>query len=117
MSLLSQQMEDCVIMDKTTVEDGYGGVITRWTEGAAIKAAIVLDDSIQAVTAQAMGANNIYTITTKKNVVLRFHDVIKRLSDGSTFRSTADGDDKKTPDSAALNMRQVRAEKWEVPNG
>ena len=117
MSLLSQAMEDCKIMDKTTVEDGYGGVITTWTEGASIKAAIVLYDSIQAVTAQAQGANNIYTITTEKTVVLRFHDVIKRLSDGKTFRSTADGDDKKTPDSARINMRQVRAEEFVIPNG
>lgn len=117
MSLLSAAYEPCTILDKTTREDGYGGVITDWTDGAAIKAAIVLDASIEAVKAQAAGAQNIYTITTSRTVVLLFHDVIRRESDGKTFRITSDGTDNKTPESAGLDMRSVRAEEWSVANG
>lgn len=117
MDLLLESYETCTILDKTTRDDGYGGVITDWTEGAKVKASIVLDDSIEAVKAQALGAKNLYTITTKRTVVFLFHDVIRRDSDGKTFRVTSDGTDKKTPRSAGLDMRQVRAEEWSVADG
>lgn len=113
MSLLSEAMESCHIMDKTTRPDSYGGVITEWTEGAEIKAAIVFDNSLQARVAEKQGVNDIYTIATEKNVVLRFHDIIKRDSDGKYFRATSNGDDNKTPRSAGLNMRVVTAELME----
>lgn len=112
MSLLSERMEKCIIMDKTTVPDGYGGVITVWVEGAEFKAAIVLDDSIQARIAEQQGVTALYTITTNKNINLQFHDVFKRSKDGKIFRVTSDGDDKHTPDSATINIRQVSAEEW-----
>lgn len=117
MSLLSAAYEPCTILDKTTRKDGYGGVITDWIDGAEIMAAIVLDASIEAVKAQAAGAQNIYTITTSRTVVLMFHDVIRRESDGKTFRITSDGTDNKTPKPAGLDMRSVRAEEWSVTNG
>ena len=113
MSLLSEAMEKCHIMDKTTRPDGYGGVITEWKEGAEIKAAIVFDNSLQARVAEKQGVNDIYTIATEKNVVLRFHDIIKRDSDGKYYRATSNGDDNKTPRSAGLNMRVVTAELME----
>lgn len=116
MSLLSESYEACTILDKTTRADGYGGVVTDWTDGAEIQASVVLDDSIEAVKAQAAGAKNLYTVTTSRTVVLMFHDVFRRESDGKTFRVTSDGTDKKTPTSAGLDMRQVRAEEY-VLNG
>jgi hypothetical protein len=42
--------------------------------------------------------------------------VFRRESDGKIFRVTSDGDDKKTPPSAGLDMRQVTAEEF-VPAG
>lgn len=116
MSLLSEAMEDCVIMDKTTTPDGYGGYITTYTPGAEIKAAIVLNTSLEALRAQKEGVTAVYTITTSKALNLQYHDVIKRLSDNKIFRIKSDGDDKKTPASAGLNMRQVSAEEWEIPS-
>jgi hypothetical protein len=117
MSLLSEQMEYCVIIDKTTRPDGYGGVVTEWVDGAPFVAATVLDSSIQAKVAEKQGVTGIYTVTTEKSINLQYHDVFRRLSDGKIFRVTSDGDDKKTPGSASLNMRQVSAEEWELPNG
>ena len=46
--------------------------------------------------------------------MLSYNDIFKRKSDGKIFRVTSDGDDKYTPDSAILNMRQVTAE--ELPS-
>lgn len=117
MSLLEEQMEDCIMLDKTTVPDGYGGMITNWTEGADFVAAIVFDNSLEARIGEHQGTTNLYTVTTKRNINLQYHDVFRRSSDGKIFRVTSDGDDKKTPASAGLNMRQVSAEEWELPNG
>jgi len=114
MSLLDEAMEKCIMIDKTTVPDGYGGFDVIWQEGAEFNAATVLDNSIQARIAQAQGVRNLYTITTQKNINLQFHDVFKRLRDGKIFRVTSDGDDKRTPASATLNMRQVSAEEWSL---
>lgn len=114
MSLLDEQMIDCIIMDKRTTPDGYGGHTTTWIEGATIKCAIVEDSSLQARIAEKQGVTSLYTITTRKNANLQFHDVLKRVSDGKIFRITSDGDDKHTPASANLDMRQVTAEEWQL---
>lgn len=114
MSLLSDAMEQCVMIDKSTVADGYGGYIVSWVEGAEITAAIVLDTSMEARIGQKQGVTALYTITTAKSLNLQYHDVLKRLSDGKIFRVTSDGDDKRTPISAGLNMRQVSAEEWNL---
>ena len=117
MSLLSNAMEPCVMVDKTTVSDGYGGYTTNWVDGADFVAAIVLDNSMQARIGESQGVTGLYTVTTKKSINLQFHDVFRRIEDGKVFRVTSDGDDKKTPSSAGLNMRQVSAEEWSLPNG
>lgn len=117
MSLLSEAMTDCKVINKQIVDDGYGGQKTIWTEGATIQCAIVLNNSIQAQIAQKQGTTAYYTITTEKALNLQYHDVIKRLEDGKIFRITSDGDDNKTPESAGLDMRQVTAEEWSLPNG
>lgn len=117
MSLMTEQMTDCVLYNKITTEDGYGGYISQYQDGAKFKASIVLDDSIEAKIAQQQGVKGVYTIITTKAITLEYHDVFKRLEDGKIFRVTSDGDDKKTPASAALDMRAVSAEEWRLPNG
>lgn len=112
MSLLSEAMESCCFLDKTTQPDGYGGIERVWKEGAGFNAAFTLDSSIEAKIAAKQGVTGLYTIITEKNINLQFHDVLKRKSDGKIFRVTSDGDDKRTPKSAALNMRNVSAEEW-----
>lgn len=115
MSLLDQAFEPCKRVHKTTEDDGYGGEITRWVTGASFDAAITFDSSIEARTAQAQGVTSLYTVTTRKAKVLEYHDVFMRVSDGKYFRVTSDGDDKYTPISATLDMRQVTAEEWNIP--
>ena len=116
MSLLEEAMENCIMYDKRMVDDGYGGYIPGYFPGIVFQSAIVVDNSIQAQEALAKESIGIYTVTTKKNINLQYHDVFKRVSDNKIFRVTSDGDDKKTPASASLNMRQVTAEEWELPN-
>lgn len=114
MSLIEAMMDDCVIMNKITVSDGEGGFTTEWEEGAEIKVAIVNDMSIQARVAEQQKVTSTYTLTTARKNALELHDVIKRLSDGATFRVTSDGSDKLSPKVSTLDMSQVTAEKWSL---
>ena len=109
-------MEGCVLLNKQTVNDGYGGYITTYTEGAEFSAAFRFDSSIEARAAEKQGVTSLYTFITSKNIVLQYHDVLRRKRDGKIFRITSDGDDSYTPNSATLDMRLVTAEEWSLPN-
>ena len=114
MSLLDNMMEDFQIINKSKVSDGEGGYFTEWVPGATIQAAVVLDSTMEAQIGQAQGVTSVYTVTTKRDVVLDYHEVIKRLSDGKIFRITSDPDDVKSPGVSNLDIRQVKAEKWSL---
>ena len=116
MSLLSEAMDKCVMLDKTTVTvaDGYGGVKQTYVSGATFYAAVVFDTSIQARIADKQGVTSVYTVTTPRTITLEYHDVFKRVRDNKIFRVTSDGDDKYTPKSATLDMRQVTAEEFQI---
>lgn len=115
MSLIDSFTSECVMLDKVTRPDGYGGIKPQWIEGAPFDAAITLDSSMQARIAEKDGVTALYTVTTKKNINLQYHFIFKRLTDGKIFRVTSDGDDKATPNVGNLNMRQVSAEEWSLP--
>lgn len=114
MSLLDNAMENVILLEKTRVPDGEGGFITRWSEGAVFKAAVTFDTSMESRIAEKQGVTSRYTVTTRKSAMLEFHDVFRRISDGKIFRVTSDGDDKYSPNSSSLNMRQVTAEEWSI---
>ena len=116
MSLLTQAMEDVVLMEKRREPDGEGGFLpAKWVDGASFKAAITFNTSMEARTAEKQGVTSRYTITTQLNAKLEYHDVLKRLRDGKVFRVTSDGDDVQTPKSATFQFLQVEAEEWELP--
>lgn len=114
MSLLSEAMTTCHMIDKVTTTDSYGGYNESYKEGAEFKAAIRFDSSLQARVAEKDGVTSLYTITTNKSITLEYHNIIRRDSDGKIFRITSDGDDSFTPESASLNMRQVTAEEFQL---
>lgn len=105
------------MLNKVTAADGYGGYVSTYTSGAAFQAAIVFDTSLEARRAEAQGVSSLYTVTTSRALTLEYHDVFRRVRDGKIFRVTSDGDDRFTPGSATLDMRQVTAEEWSLPNG
>jgi head-tail adaptor len=94
--------------------DGSGGYVTTWEPGAEIMAAINRDTSTEARIAEAAGTVKAYTVTVRRDVHLKYHDVIKRLSDGETFRITSDNGEKQTPRCTALDMAQSTAEAWRL---
>lgn len=117
MSLLDEAMDKCIYLNKTKEPDGYGGYIVTYSEGFEFSCAIVFDTSIEARVGEKQGVSSLYTVTTAKSMMLDYHDVFKRVRDGKIFRVTSDGDDKYTPASATLDMRQVTAEEFTLTGG
>ncbi len=114
MSLIDCMMTPCVFMVLEKTPDGSGGFVPKWTEGEPLKAAIVRDTSTEARIAEAAGTVEMYTVTVSRSVHLKYHAVIKRLSDGKTFRITSDNAEVKTPVCTALDIAQSTAEAWRL---
>jgi hypothetical protein len=108
---------DFAFMVKTMVDDGMGSTFKKWTQGATFTANVSKVNTKDQVVAEARDGIAVYKVTTHKSLILDYHDVIRRLSDGKTFRITSDGDDMATPDVSTLDMRIVLAEEWEIPAG
>ena len=115
MSLITEAMTDCTMLDKTTQPDGMGGVERVWTDGAKFQAAIVKDSSIQARIAEKQGVTEVYTVTVNKGMDLDYHDVFRRESDGQIFRVTSLQRDSETPARSTFQIGQVTAETWVLP--
>ena len=114
MSLYTEAQEACVMLRKAVSEDGYGGHTDTWTEGQKFDAAVVFTQSVESRPGEAASATNLYTVLTDRDFCLQFYDVFRRIRDGKIFRVTPNGDAKRTPKSAGLDMRQVTAEEWRL---
>ena len=118
MSLLSDTKEECIMIDKRTVPDGRGGIITTWEDGAPFQATIAKEDVFNVQIAMAQGVTSTYRVVTFDGVVLHFHDVFKRKKDGKIFRVKEDGEDRQPPRVASPYMRNIScvviAEQWDL---
>lgn len=114
MSLMFDQMTECVFLDKSTVPDGYGGVVPKWSEGAHFKANIAYNGSMQARVAEIQGVRGMYNVTVPKNITVEYHEAFVCLGGefaGRTFRSVS-RDDMTTPEAASFQVRVFNAEEW-----
>lgn len=114
MSLLDTFYVKCIHMDKTTVSDGMGGFTHTWVEGATFDCAIVTQASTSQRQAEKVIGAATYQLTVPKTVILDYHDVLKRVSDGKILRITSSTKDVQTPSFGTLDFSQVTAEEWEL---
>lgn len=120
MSLLSESMETCTILNRQKVDDGYGGQRIVWSRGASFLAAIAYTTSVESRIGEAMGVKTRYNVIVQRGFNLEYHDVFTRDRDGKIFRVTEDSDDVIAPESASAQLRGLRqcaAEEWSLPNG
>lgn len=110
MSLLTETMEEYLIMNKISVDDGYGGYEYQWSEGATIKAAIDVPDSELAEIANKLTEKKNCHVVTERMVALQVNDYLQRKSDGLYFHILEDSRDNKTPQSAGISIRSHKAE-------
>ena len=117
MSLLEELRDEFTILNKQTVDDGYGGYKTIWTDGATFGATVDFETSTEARIGDVQGARDRYTVYYPKILNLENHDVFRRNKDNKVFRATSNGEDNFAPDSASPEIRQlakITAEEWEV---
>lgn len=110
--LLEAMKDECVMMDKTTVSDGLGGFQPTWVEGAHFYAIIRKDSAPEQIVAQQQGVNEMFTVIVEKSVPLEYHDVFKRISDGSIFRLTSNTKDAAAPGVSTIPIAKATAERW-----
>lgn len=111
--LIDSMRQEFVFVDRRRVPDGEGGYITEWVDGASFTGAMVYDNSLQARTAEKQGVTSLFTLTVDIKIPLEYHDVFRRVSDGATFRVTSE-DEKRTPQTATFQFKQLNAEKWRL---
>lgn len=112
--LFERMMVDCVIMDKISVPDGIGGSVREWHEGAPIRASIDKQTATQVTVGEKADYDVRYLITTNRNTLLEFHDIIKRVEDGALFQVLVPSTDKKTPTVATFAFAQAEAKRLEA---
>lgn len=102
------------VLNFTIVDDPLGGYSKSYSIGATFEGVLTLDDSINAQLAEKNGVTGVYTLTTDKEFRLPWHTVF--CEDGNTnkaYRVTTK-DENSTPNTTPLNLRQVRAEEYDI---
>lgn len=115
MSLLTQMMEDCRVLDKVRTDDAYGGHSEAWTPGKAFKAAIAKNSSPEQKIAEKQGISESFTVVVEEGMTLNYHDVFKRVSDEAIFRVTSRTKDSTAHPASTVRIAAVNAERWELP--
>ena len=115
LSLLTQMMEDCRILNHVRTDDEYGGYSDAWTEGATFKAAIAKNGSPEVLVAEQQNLSELFTVVVEQGFTLDYHDVFKRVSDGSIFRVTSRTQDSTAHPASTVKIAKVTAERWELP--
>lgn len=115
MSLLTQMMEDCKILNHVRTDDDYGGYTDEWTEGATFKAAIAKNGSPEQLVAEQQGVAEQFTVVVDQDFALDYHDVFRRVSDGSVFRVTSRTEDSTAHPASTVKIAKVTAERWVLP--
>lgn len=115
-TIMKDYQVELVMLDRTTVTDGYGGIKTTWVEGAEFTAVMTQPQSGTAEIAQAITETKTYKIVTGTNLLLHKDDYFRRVSDGKDFVILKDNFDRLAPDDSTLQMRVTSAKEVELPN-
>ena len=115
MSLIESMMVECAFINHVREDDAFGGYKETWSEGASFQAAIIKNSTTEALIAEKSGITELFTIVTKKSIVLDYHDVIMRKSDSEIFRVTSRAKDSVAPEMSSVPIAKVSAERWVLP--
>ena len=117
MSILTQIMQDCQIINRQVLDDEFGGYKYVWSEGATFKAAIAKASTAEQMLAEQRDVDESYTVVVSKGMSLDYHDIFKRLSDEAIFRVTSRTVDSTAHPASTVKIAKVSAERLEeLPN-
>lgn len=115
MSLLTQMMDECRILNHVRTDDDFGGYTDTWTDGARFMAAIAKNSSPEVMVAEQQGLSEQYTVVVNDSFTLDYHDVFKRAKDNAIFRVTSRTVDSTAHPASTVRIAKVTAERWELP--
>lgn len=115
--ILNDMFTSCTMMDRVTdsASDGIFGIIEHYQPGAKIMAMLEKLDSDEAVIAEAQGVKEQYRIVVPTGVNLKKDDVIRRDSDGMTFRMTSNTRDGAAPPASTVQIAKATCTPWDIP--
>jgi head-tail adaptor len=115
-SLLTQMMEECRILNHVRADDDFGGYTDTWTEGATFNAAIAKNASPEQQIAEKEGITEAFTVVVQQDFTLDYHDVFKRVRDNAIFRVTSRTTDSTAHPASTVKIAKVTAERWVLPS-
>lgn len=107
--------EEFVFVEKRKQSDEMGGFINEYVETVQFRAGINTDQSMEARLAEQQGVKSIYTITTNKDCMLDYGDIIKRKRGNNYYKITSNGGDMISPMVSQMDIIQVTAENFTIP--
>ena len=116
MSLLTQMMEECRILNHVRTDDDFGGYTDTWSDGAKFKAAIAKNNSPEQLVAEQQGVAEQFTVVVEEGFTLDYHDVFKRTTDNAIFRVTSRTQDSVAHPASTVRIAKVTAERWVLPS-
>ena len=112
--LMKSQLTNCVFLNKSTVDDGYGGYKNEWHYGATFGAVIIEDTSTQAIVAGIERNTDFVGVKVRSDVPLEIGSVFVRIEDMKMFKIRKDG--LKSPSISDMGFKTMNAESWELPS-
>ena len=114
-SLLDGMMEDFVRMvSADDSADGLGGHGGTWVEGEGFRGFLREDRVGGTQEAQKVTEAPRFLLVTPWAVELGFHEIVRRVSDGTTYRMLSDTRNKKAPAVSAIHIAAATCERWEI---
>lgn len=121
--ILERNFEQFELLLGTRTADGKSGFHTVWSVSGTVDAVAAIGQTVhdrarstETVIANAELPKPLYSILTKRSVLIPFHAVLRRVRDGKIFRITNNADDAKTPNGAKLDLRMHSAEEYRLPD-
>ena len=115
-AMLESFKSQCQLLRVSQDTDDEGGQNSQYEEVQTFEGLFGFKSSTQALAAEKQGVTSLYVIYVPRDIDVEFHDVIRRLSDGMTFRVTHPGKDVKTPVTSFIDWKKINAEEWVMPD-
>lgn len=114
MSLLKTMMSPFVLMVEVPVDDPGGGYMSQWVAGASFNAFIRKEDTPEITVGTKTEVKERLVIVVPKGTPLKYHSVVKRVSDEEVYRLISTLQDYQTPAQATAQIARADCERWEL---
>lgn len=114
MRLYERMYEPFVRLAPVRVPDGEGGFASRWEPSDRVMCRLAPASEAEVESAGARAAKASFSAISDRPVM--FDDVLRRESDGATFRCVSSGADGASPPAASFSFWRWTAERWEAPD-